>query len=856
MSGRFSEIRLVTPVVVGWWVLFLFLCASVYINQWWDEWSFSLIFSMVCVGLWMVVVWLSLYGKMSFLRLLMLMAGLVTLPCLPLATAVLFSDGIRGIDVKNFLEMVGLCLLALIPIVWVRQFLGWRIVDETDCTVSTVLHFTLKSMFLLTTIVAASAAVAWALTTFQHISPRTASRVFLSGLDVVVSITCVMLFLSAMSRFRVRHLCFIALLLAALVTVFHWLRHYGHGHELMFFFPTFAEHLCAGVLIAVSAYHLHLKGVLFRFGGTAGFAARREAGVGIPRYLLVGALAGLIALPVVSGGWFYYQHWLVTRWQIPAEPTTLHLPRLFKITQGGWEHVSDERLLAAEAAIVDVGPEAVPFLLKKFTAPADENLFSLRYAAGRSLARLASTNSLEPHTSEVVDAIIELIGSTDLSTVYGTLSPLLAIESSSAARAIPALRRACLAADEPGVAKILFSALSRIAGPDEVTTLIRVLKDKTIYDARVRASAANAIGWMGSDGISALPLMLDLLGETTDFDVQYPTISGLAGLGPAANGATLQLLEIMRANHPGSRLWRGAVLALGRVRATQAVPELTVLLQDESLNTSTKQYVVVSLGEIGPTANAAINDLKAISSGSRDSTSGSVQELQSAAVVAIDCINVPQTPQLIQLLLSRVGTELDSIPKDGSYSRGEGIHLSAYFSALVRLGAQDDPKIMWHKATPSWNFDRGGMSQRMISSLTPSQISRSIRSAIYRGSRNLEDFGEYDRIGRWSTDGRILALINAMAIGLEAADPAIRATAADVLFAVGPLSQAATPVLRRHLEDDDPQVSLRVAAALIHAADVSERVKETFIQSAMEVDDDIPLHITRLANNNAIFLAK
>ena len=48
------------------------------------------------------------------------------------------------------------------------------------------------------------------------------------------------------------------------------------------------------------------------------------------------------------------------------------------------------------------------------------------------------------------------------------------------------------------------------------------------------------------DGISALPPILDLLGEVTDKESKRHVISVLAGFGSAAHEATPKLLEILR----------------------------------------------------------------------------------------------------------------------------------------------------------------------------------------------------------------------------------------------------------------------------------------------------------------------
>ena len=76
MSQRFREIRLVTPVVACWCVLFaisIYVAAEGYHGRWREmrDWPEYLLFATSGVGAWMAVAWLSLYRKLSSLRLLL-----------------------------------------------------------------------------------------------------------------------------------------------------------------------------------------------------------------------------------------------------------------------------------------------------------------------------------------------------------------------------------------------------------------------------------------------------------------------------------------------------------------------------------------------------------------------------------------------------------------------------------------------------------------------------------------------------------------------------------------------------------------------------------------------------------------
>jgi hypothetical protein len=240
----------------------------------------------------------------------------------------------------------------------------------------------------------------------------------------------------------------------------------------------------------------------------------------------------------------------------------------------------------------------------------------------------------------------------------------------------------------------------------------------------------------------------------------------LREIGPAANEATPQLLEILRANvsksqpsgnpsdrrhgdygskgmgyggegFEGNDLWKDTVLALGRARALQAIPELTAMLRDESLDANAKQFIVVSLGEIGPAAKTAINDLKAIAGGSRDPNSDKITKLQSAAVVAISRIRLPYATKLIPSILRKIKKNLDVSGYGGMGGYGDSDELGTtqeiYFVALMWLGGKEDPEIMMHTATLGWNnvgHGRPSAYRQLLSSTLLPRISHSIWNAI------------------------------------------------------------------------------------------------------------------------------
>jgi len=888
MSERLREIRLVTPVVAGWSILFaVSICvASLDYDVLTDtkiekykleNLSASLLLATSGVGIWLAVLWASLYRKKSFLRLLMvsiLIAGFTFMGTW--AYTYLLDTSFRSRVFGNILGAVFISLLCWFPIALVRNFLAWRIVDDTDSIEPTKGRFSLKNMLLLTSIVA----VTCGLFVWSEMSMSSIHVLF-----IAIPAALGMLLLSTMSRFRIRYVWLVAVCLASFMAVVATalsLSELGldapRSRRLLksVFFPTFVGFSYAALLQLLAASYLHWHGILFRFGGTSGYAARRETVRKFPRHLFALASASVMVIAATVGGWFYYQHWVEMKWPIPAEPTTGDLPRLFSVaghynTSPIWKsrHSSNEnmqttnkRRRAARAAILDLGSDAVPFLLEQLTArPRDktDSQVTSRLTSAELLSMLASKNLLEPHAGEVVDVIIAMLNTNDLyaTYAYATLMPLRAIGLPNAERALPALKKACFTVDDPYAASHLFSTLFRLAGPNAAPVLLQVLRNKAEINAAVRARAALTLGLMKAEAITTVPLALDLLEETKSG--KRFVISAIARFGPAANEAAPQLLEILHASAPedemqrtsGEPLWKITLHALGSIRAVQAVPELTAMLSDESLDANAKQLVVVALGEIGPAAQTAISALQAISAAGRDPHSSNLTKLQAVAEVAISRISLPQAASLIHSILRTMRTELDSLRERDTYeilSAGgydyfnetiSSLNVSVF--ALIWLGSNEDSKIMLHTATPSWNEDLYEAITRLESASIAPHILVLILSTLDETEGGAAQVGSLD--SRWSTDGKILALINSLMLGLEADDSSVRATAADLLIAVGPLAESVPADLDRHLKDDDPQVRLRVAAALMQMGAESERVKETLIRSASVAGADVPPHI-------------
>jgi HEAT repeat protein len=146
---------------------------------------------------------------------------------------------------------------------------------------------------------------------------------------------------------------------------------------------------------------------------------------------------------------------------------------------------------------------------------------------------------------------------------------------------VVAVRALIQALGDPSVSYYAGEALGRIGSADAIgemgvalPAVIAALKDP---DPRVRASAATALGLMGSAAAPAVPRLVAVL-KDTEGTVNYSAAEALGRIGPLAAAAVPDLIEAM--GNP--RVRYDAVLALGRIGpgAIAAVPALTEARND------------------------------------------------------------------------------------------------------------------------------------------------------------------------------------------------------------------------------------------------------------------------------------
>ncbi len=246
--------------------------------------------------------------------------------------------------------------------------------------------------------------------------------------------------------------------------------------------------------------------------------------------------------------------------------------------------------------------KAVPLLIEALEHPDSD----IRSWAASSLGELGTA------ALPAVDTLARLLSGGDdelaktAATALGALGP-------GASRAIGALERAMNRDDYPQMA---VQALSKMGSP-AVPILIKALDHK---NPLLRAAAARALGTMGPDAVTAIPVLIRLLKDeepayvrfayldyhaVSRFPVGESAAVALGDLGPLAFIAVPALVESLDSRS----VWIAVASsrALGKMGAA-AVPEARKALGNS--REEVRGLAAFALGWIGPAAKAAVPDLK------------------------------------------------------------------------------------------------------------------------------------------------------------------------------------------------------------------------------------------------------
>jgi len=611
----------------------------------------------------------------------------------------------------------------------------------------------------------------------------------------------------------------------------------------------------------------------------------------------------IILVVAAVGGTMYHRHWVLHQWTIPTSPEMRQLNRLFWIASYDSEKVASRqpagqqqdfssRRRDASRAIVSIGPEAVPFLLTNLKPMSmvsrDDNVRTR--AATNILGQLAQTGSLGSHTAAVITKMSsdsdfyragEILGAIGKEAVpvvnqaletgntYAARDAVLAMDPESVAGVLPTLHRACLSTDAPG---LLCGALTRAAGVDALPTLRQIIRNEEKRPGS-RVAAGVCIAGLGEDGATLVPDVANLLGELTDPDDSAQLIQSLALMGPSAHGATNVLLEILRErgadNQPQAAggngeygnqssngqkpLFLEATVALGRIRAKEAVPELIAMLKDDAIDNHAKQVVVEALGDIGPAARSATTLLKEISAIHPTDNHG--LGLRTSAFVALARIHIDRAPQLIVSILRRIGglpkpSTTDDTPiievasvEYGQLNyaidkqRADNQLVADLILSLTWLGAQGDSSIM--AASPE-----NSVQPHRIRTL---EAKNSPELALLLAAIDASARGDHD--AGWTYNGRVLSLCRALQVGLDSGDELARHTAADIWFATMPrVPEDEIKPLEKYLQSPDPQLRMRIAALLITYDQQDASLVNQLSSTILEAHEDVPAHIKAVSD--------
>ncbi|MBI4324742.1 MAG: HEAT repeat domain-containing protein [Chloroflexi bacterium] len=238
-----------------------------------------------------------------------------------------------------------------------------------------------------------------------------------------------------------------------------------------------------------------------------------------------------------------------------------------------------------------LGPaaEAAVPVLGKALRDADRSVAS---QAGVALGRIGP-----PAVSELIGALSEadpMVRSLACSAL-GTIGP-------RAARAVPALVEIFKSTekDHPQQAS---HALARI-GPGAIPALVAALSHPA---PRVRALAASTVGSIGPPAREAVPALLESLHDDQAI-VREKVIGALGTIWPVATGVAPALVEALQDPEPAVRLSALQALARTGQASDRCLPRLVELLEDEDFKVRGSSALL--LGQLGAKAGDAIPALE------------------------------------------------------------------------------------------------------------------------------------------------------------------------------------------------------------------------------------------------------
>ena len=162
--------------------------------------------------------------------------------------------------------------------------------------------------------------------------------------------------------------------------------------------------------------------------------------------------------------------------------------------------------------------------------------------------------------------------------------------------AIPELTRLANEADDYFKSVAATQALGRI-GQAGLPPLLDLLQSDKIV---IRARAANAIAYLGSNALPAIPLLVEYVTNVTDMDVAHAAVTTLGILGLEPDRVVPALSNVLHSPQPFIR--RAAVRGLGRFATNTAVARSALAIAMVDPETTVRELATNTLLGIAPEA--------------------------------------------------------------------------------------------------------------------------------------------------------------------------------------------------------------------------------------------------------------
>ncbi len=375
----------------------------------------------------------------------------------------------------------------------------------------------------------------------------------------------------------------------------------------------------------------------------------------------------------------------------------------------------------------------------------------------------------------------------------------------AAAEAVPKLMELLESAEDEWLVPHVFTALGRIGAEECFRAVVARLDDP---DPWVRVSAVASLAVFGPAAIPHISRALE------DERVAWTAVEALARVGREAVPALIAALD-----HPDGRVRAAAVMALGKLRAVEAVPAIVSLRHDDDV----AEAVLRSLVMIGPLAKPHLEGLLAspdpedrrfaaealfhidfvppFISWAVDAVSAAVGRPLEGAVFPVEEADPEDVVSVLKTYLKEESAEsvLAALATITTLS-GEIVYLPGWVEVKVEYFSDefaDERLRMRYFGAEYWDVtDLEEVLQGLVLSVGPEGAIPAAQ-AISTGIA-----------------GMLAELVPAMEALLGHKSGEVRALAAEALGYLGPRAGGAVPVLVELLGDPEPAVRAQAAWAL------------------------------------------